>query len=231
MPESDAGWKNGAESVLLLERFGSWHPTWLSPQSPIDLSMTETASTAPGTIHAFDCLRAKITDWPTGLCPVFGNQRFLKRLVVQHISQQLAGDDADWMPVEMDGGTVSWADVMDELSTRTLFGGDGAKLVVIDDADPFVKQHREALESLQTHPPADGWLVLLVDTWPGNTRLYKRCKQSGVQIQCDPPMRDKSKQRDDAKIAGWLIDRAKEKFGFELPKSGPPILIELTQCD
>ena len=188
-------------------------------------------ATAPGTIHAFDCLQATIAGWPNGLCPVFGSERFLKRLVVQHLAKQMAQGDADWMPVEMDGAQARWADVMDELATRTLFGGDGAKLVVMEDADTFVKQHREALESLQEHPPAEGWLVLLVDSWPGNTRLYKCCHQSGVQINCNPPTHPgRSKKRDDARIAQWLIERAETEYGFSLPKLGPPILIELTQC-
>jgi hypothetical protein len=44
-------------------------------------------------------------------------------------------------------------------------------------------------------------LVLDVDEWPANTRLYKALDQSGLQIDCRPPQKKgKSKDTDEGAI-------------------------------
>ena len=184
-----------------------------------------------GTIHVFDLLNRPPGDDPVGLCPVFGADRFLKQLAVKHLLGIDSGE-AEFSVCQFEGATAQWADVADELSTRSLFGGDGPRVVLVDNGDPFVKRFRDSLEQLQESPP-EGRLVLVVDSWAANTRLYKRCDKGGIQINCDPPAikRGRSKQRDDAKIIKWLITRASVEYGFELPANGAPVLIELTECN
>ena len=186
-----------------------------------------------GTLHAFEMIHQTAPAQATGICPVFGSERFLKKLVVKTLVDAMGDSEAEFSSAQFEGASASWADVMDELSTRTLFGGGGPKVVVVDEADGFVKEHRGQLEKLVENPPADGLLILVVDSWASNTKLYKRCEKSGLQVQCDPPVikRGRGKSRDDAKIAKWLKTRAHEQYNFDLPAAGPAILVELTECN
>ncbi|MEM7019243.1 MAG: hypothetical protein AAF512_18125, partial [Pseudomonadota bacterium] len=58
-----------------------------------------------------------------------------------------------------DSDSASWADVNDELSTRSLFGGDGPRIVIVDDADKFVKENRDKLEGFGKSKAAIGLLL------------------------------------------------------------------------
>ena len=68
--------------------------------------------------------------------------------------------------------------------------------------------------------------------WPKNTKLYKLIDKTGLQIDCGPPKKSaRSKFADPAKVSSWLINRAKEVHGFELPKQGAQLLFDLTECE
>ena len=76
-----------------------------------------------------------------------------------------------------------------------------------------------------------GLMVLIVETWASNTRLYKAIDKTGLQIKCDPPLRGRSKQTDEKRVQDWLIARAKQTYEFQLPAGGAQLLIELTDCE
>ena len=184
----------------------------------------------PGTVQVFEFLQASATDFPAGVCAIFGGERFLKRLALKRLT---GNDDAssEYSVTQLEGDQATWADVNDELFTRSLFGGDGPKIVVIDDADKFVSKFRDRLEDFQADKNKSGVLVLIVDKWASNTRLYKAIQKSGVQIRCDAPMKGKSKQPDVAAISKWLVARAKSEYDFKLPANGATTLIELTDAE
>jgi len=123
-----------------------------------------------GTVHIFDFLKQDLADLPSGLCPVFGTDRFLKRLAIEKLTAAFAGGDDDFSPQKFEGAETAWADVNDELATRSLFGGSGPKLIIVDQADTFVTANRERLEDVATNG-CSGLLVILVDKWAANTRL------------------------------------------------------------
>jgi DNA polymerase III subunit delta len=78
-------------------------------------------------MHLFDFLAANqpIT---AGVCVVFGDEPFLKQLGRDHLQRQLLGTANDEMPcASFVGDEVLLRDVLDELSTVSLFGGSGAK--------------------------------------------------------------------------------------------------------
>ena len=104
------------------------------------------------------------------------------------------GGDPDFAAGQFDSDSVSWADVRDELSTRTLFGGDGPRIVVVDHADKFVKENRERLEEYVGASNESGLLVLIVESWASNTRLYKAIDKTGLQIKCDATAARQNKQ-------------------------------------
>ncbi len=184
-----------------------------------------------GTKHVFDFLAEPFSEVPGGVCAVFGGERFLKRLAVSHLVRCAGNEDPDFAASHFDSDSARWTDIHDELATRTLFGGDGPRIVVVDHADGFVKENRERLEDYQASG-GTGLLVLIVESWASNTRLYKAINKSGLQIRCDPPTASaRSKQRDEKQVQDWLIARATSEYGFNLPAGGAQLLIELTDCE
>ena len=179
-----------------------------------------------GTIHLFDFI-ATPSELPGGICPIFGNDRFLQNLAVNTIRSKF-GDEI----VQLDASTCDWPDVVDELHSSSLFDFGARKMLLLDNADSFVKSRRSQLEQLQSGG-LDSVLLLIVTAWASNTKLYKQIDKSGLQIHCDAPIikRGRGKQRDDAKVIKWLCDRAKSEYEFELPTSCAPVIIELTECN
>lgn len=185
-----------------------------------------------GTTHVFDLLANPPAEAPTGVCAMFGGERFLKKLAVDFLIRSICdGDDEDFSASHYDSDNANWADVHDELSTMSLFGGDGPRIVVVDHADKFVKDNRDRLEQY-AGSGNNGLLILIVDTWASNTKLYKKIDKSGLQVHCDAPTKSaRSKQRDEKKTADWLVARAKSEYEFQLPVGGAHLLIELTDCE
>ena len=144
----------------------------------------------------------------------------------------MGGDDEDFAASQYDSDNATWADVHDELSTRSLFGGDGPKIVVVDHADKFVKEYRDRIEDYVEASNNVGLLILIVDSWASSTKLYKKIDKTGMQVRCDAPTKSaKSKQPDEKKTAQWLVARADLVYEFQLPVGGAQLLIELTDCE
>jgi DNA polymerase-3 subunit delta len=190
----------------------------------------------PNTHHVFDFLDSLPEIDAIAVCALFGGERFLKTMAIKQLvavstSQNTDNDDSDFSVARLDGSEVDWADMMDELCTASLFGGNGPKLVIVDNADDFVKQHREKLEDFVANPRGNGTLALVVGTWAKNTRLYKAIDKSGLQVQCDAPTKPRGKTVDQAKVSKWIVSRAKKIHGFKLAAAGADLIVELTDCD
>ncbi len=185
-----------------------------------------------GTHHVFDLLKKPPVAVEGGVCAMFGADRFLKLLAVRALVKSVADDD-EFGATQFSGDTTTWVDVVDELSTRSLFGGDSPRVVVIDNADPFVKNHRDKIEDLLRPGPSGSLLVLVADSWAANTRLYKKLDKTALQVQCEAPVikRGRGKTRDDKKTISWLVARATKEYGFALPAEGAGLMIELTDCE
>ena len=188
-----------------------------------------------GTVHVFDLLASATTDGkpadlPSGLCPIFGTDRFLKKLAIAALTRLFASGDEDFAATTYEGSTATWPDIKDELFTRSLFGGDGPKFVIVDDAEPFVKNQRPRLEDL-VKENVSGLLVIVVDKWASNTRLFKAAAKNGLQIKCSPPLKGKSKNTDEKRVQQWLVERAATEYEYTLPTNGAQTIIELTECN
>ena len=112
------------------------------------------------------------------------------------------------------------ADVLDELRTPGFFAP--RRVVIVRDADDFVTTHRQALESYLQKPATAAALVLLVASWPSNTRLYKLVARIGEAIQCEA-------------VAGkalvrWLHEAAARR-GKQLDPQAAELLAKLTDND
>jgi DNA polymerase III subunit delta len=184
------------------------------------------------TLHAFDYLAAPAKHKPAGVVAVFGDEPFLKRLVLHELRTQIIGSDADVPVAAYDCGerAPDWRDVADELATASLFGGGKPRLVILQSADSFVSAQRPKLEDYAAKPRASGVLLLDVDEWPSNTRLYKALDQTGLQIDCRPPQRQrgKNKEIDELAIAKWTASWGKSQHGLNLPADAAQHLLDIT---
>jgi len=184
------------------------------------------------TVAVLDYLAPGKPAKPPAVCVLFGDEPFLKQLAFKRLIQAALGDDPDapYASFDCEERLPEWRDVMDELSTQSLFGGGGPKLVVLRAADKFVSTHRPKLEDFVAAPRGGGTLVLEVDEWPANTRLYKAVDQTGLQIDCRPPQRlqGKTKVPDEAAVVNWIMAWAKEQHGFQLGRDAAQLLLDLT---
>jgi DNA polymerase-3 subunit delta len=180
-------------------------------------------------IHALDVL-ANRNAKPAPFVAVFGDDRFLQLEVIQHLAMLWIGAGAsEFGLTRLDGQEARWADVFDLLSTGSLFSSSGRRMVVLDPADEFVKAHRGELEQ-QVEKSGANTLILCVESWPANTRLYKQIEKIGLQIDCHAPTvaRGKSKQLDEGRVIEWLVNRARTTYSFELSKSAARQLMDLS---
>ncbi len=191
-----------------------------------------TKEPASNTIHAFDFLKANSVQLPRGVCVLFGNQRFLKLLVLKTIQQVGNDDECDNFATTRFDEKVEWPVLMDELKSQSLFGG-GDKRVVIDNADDFVKKNREKLESVAQDKSVVGTLLLVVEAWPASTRLYKIVEKQGLQIECGLPhvKRGKGSAIDSERLNHWLIDFAQSVHMVSLSLPAVKMLCDFTDSE
>ena len=177
------------------------------------------------TQHAFETL-AKPPAEVAGVCVLFGDEPFLKRLVRDQLtSVLLAGEDAPF--ATFSGKTCEWRDVADELFTVSLFSS-GPRLVVVEDGDDFVTRYRGQLEDLLDRGELPGVLILDVTKWASNTRLYKAVDKNAFQSECRAPQKTgRSKGLDEPALAKWLVARAKNEHQASLEKDAANELLEL----
>ncbi len=175
------------------------------------------------TTHAFDFLAEP--NFSSPVVVAFGDEPFLKRLVLQSLRDQVLGDDEDTPYATFEGKGTEWRDVVDEVSTVSLFGGGRPRLVIVEQADDFVSRNRSKLEDYFAAPASSGILVLEVGQWPSNTRLYKAIDKSGLQIACRPPLKGKS--LDKRRLIKWLQEWGKSQHQASLAPRAAELLLDL----
>lgn len=181
------------------------------------------------TIHIFDFLDGTGSDRTPSVCVVFGGEPFLRHEGLRKIRAEVAEGVADASYQTLEGERAEWRDVMDEVSTASLFGGGARRLVIVEDADEFVTKHRAALEAFVERPRGKGVLVLDVGSWASNTRLYKAINASGLQIDCRPPEKTVGNRKvpDDARMAKWLTDWCRRRHDAKLDSAACRAMLDL----
>ncbi len=171
-----------------------------------------------GVVGALDFLANPKNYPPAAVCAVYGDDAYLKMEVMAALRKAaLGGNDGEFGATIFNGPDVQLRDVRDALASRSLFG-DGRRLVIVEEADSFVSEHRAELEEYVARP-ASGVLVLEVKTWPANTRLAKAVAATGLAIDCAAP-----KERH---IKPWLTQRAKAIHNVRLDSAAADALLEL----
>lgn len=171
------------------------------------------------TLHAVDYLRAPEKHPPRPICAVFGDEPFLRRQVLLRLREAvLGGDEGDFSYSAFEGRRTELRDVLDELSTMAMFGGD-RRLVVVEEGDEFVTRYRPELEDYCGRPSTTGVLVLDLKSFPGNTRLYKAIAADGLLVDCKAPAA--------VALGRWAVDWARRAHRVELPEGSADMLLEM----
>ena len=169
-------------------------------------------------MHAFAFLKDPSESAGRSLFAVAGDDAYVRRETLEALKKTLLGGEADDLAItRFTGDKVNLADVLDEV--RTLPFLVKRRVVIVDDADPFVTVHRKGLETMAEGAPTPGALILSVKTWPSNTRLAKLFAKSGLAIECKAP--------GEAELPGWLIAMARELHAMKLPTEAAKLLVEL----
>ncbi len=154
---------------------------------------------------------------PTPICVIYGANAFQRRQELGRVTRnELAGGDPALNLSAVDGANASIGEVLDDVRTLSMLGG--RRVVVVDEADAFISQHRAALEHFVAHPCDSGCLVLICNTFPSNHRLYKAVRASGQLVEC--------KAISGHALKAWLTSTAQAAYGKRINPQAAACLIE-----
>jgi len=145
-----------------------------------------------------------------------GSEEMTKREVFQELRAAInKAVDADIDPKQLDGARVQPSEVFDELRTMSLL--QPYQLVVVDDADQFVKSYRDMLERYAENPAEGSTLVLRSTNW-NSPKLDKLVDKVGAKVKADALSH--------ADAASWLIKRATSHHQRKLDKACATTLVD-----
>ena len=152
-----------------------------------------------------------------GVYVLFGDDFYLRSESASVIRKLVLPDSDDLAETRFAGDSASLADVLDELRTLPFFSKQ--RLVVVEDADPFVSAHRKELETWVASHKASGVLLLEVKTWTATTNLAKLVEKHGVSIDCRGPK--------EPALLSWISQFAKSRFRVQFDAGAADLLLEL----
>jgi DNA polymerase-3 subunit delta len=154
---------------------------------------------------------------PLPLYVLHGDEDFLKRQVLQALRTLVLGPGSDEMGLAVHAGDkAGFAAIFDELQTAPFFSP--RRLVVVENAEPFISRHRELLEKAIGQLPGTATLVLEAKSWPSNTRLAKLVDASAT-ISCKAPPA--------YKLPAWCQAWCQARYGKKLAQPATELLVEL----
>jgi DNA polymerase-3 subunit delta len=157
---------------------------------------------------------------PQPVYVLHGDEDFLKRQVLLALRSGILGEgDATFALSTHSGDKATFAAVRDELDTLPFLSP--RRLILIENADPFVSRFRALLENYVAKPSPHGVLVLDVKTWPANTRLAKLLAGEAT-IVCKAPAN---------KLPEWCIQQMKAVHGKQLSNPAARLLVDLAGSD
>jgi len=150
-----------------------------------------------------------------------GEEEFLKRQVLSALRARVLESAENAFGLNpYSGDKAQFAEVNDELQTLPFLGP--RRLVVVENADPFVMLFRASLEKYVEQPVSTGVLVLDVKTWPASTRLAKMVPGAGTIVCKSPPA---------YKLPEWCVRWASSRHGKQLTAEAAQLLVDLVGPD
>jgi len=135
---------------------------------------------------------------------MFGTEYYYRRAIISALRQALFKDVEPGMCLSEYNGKekdLAVGRVLDDVRTLTFFGG--MRLVIVENADGFVSEHKDVLGRYAKAPSKTGCLVLLCDEaidqrWV----LAKETDTNGAQVACVTPRY--------GQLISWMKTRARE---------------------
>ncbi len=119
---------------------------------------------------------------PKPIYVIFGTDGFLRAQYRAELAAEVIGDADPQICLTQYDASADLAEVLDDLRTLPFLAP--RRLVIVTDADEFVSAHRKKLETYLENPATTGSLMLLVKSFPSNTRLAKAVKKIGITADC-----------------------------------------------
>jgi DNA polymerase III subunit delta len=146
-----------------------------------------------------------------------GDEPFLKSQVLAALRALVLGPEGGDMGLSVfSGDKAVRSTIYDELQTLPFLSP--RRLVVVENADPFVSLERAWLEKYVTAAVAAGVLVLDVQSWPSNTRLAKMLPDEATLV-CKVPSAQK--------LPEWCRAWCTSQYGKELVPAAAQLLVDL----
>lgn len=151
-----------------------------------------------------------------------GDEDFLKRRCRDAIITLAVGKggDADFAVSSYAGDKLDFSTVGNDLDTPSFLAP--VRVVLVEQADPFVSENREALERYVATPSKVGVLILDVKTFPETTKLAKALPDA-AKLACKAFEYPKLKER----LLDWCVKWAKSGHGKKLGRDAAEVLVEL----
>ncbi len=180
----------------------------------------------PDSVAAIEFLAREKTPSVPAVCVLFGDEPLLKSESLARLrTEVLSGEDGELSVTVFDGDDAEAREVFDELATMSMFGS-GRRLVVVENADDFVSKHRQALQDYCEKPRSNSVLVIEVDSWPANTKLFKKVAEIGLAINCNLP-KNRFGEVDQSAALKWLAARAERQHHVRLATDAGEMLLEI----
>jgi DNA polymerase-3 subunit delta len=146
-----------------------------------------------------------------------GDEDFLKRRVLSLLGPLVIGDaDPEYAVTTFPGDKADFSTVRNELDSVSFFSD--RRMVVVNQADPFVTKFRPQLESFVAEPSAAGVLVLDVRAFPATTKLAKAVPEAAHIVCKGPP---------EYRLPLWCVDWCQTRYGKKLTTPAAQLLVEL----
>ena len=175
----------------------------------------------PGETTSTELLQESSRKTVPSVVVLSGNSTFLRQATERHIFRVLFGADQQrsltayqrFDAAQRHGNLC--AEVLDELRTVSIISPE--RLVAVDNADPFLSEHREILEPFVERGFAGGHLILhLTNPLDMRTRFAKAVGEHGLAVDCKqpfdrpPPWETRSAPWEND-LARWVVAWAKKK--------------------
>lgn len=167
-------------------------------------------------MHAIDFLAEKKPFPNVAFLAMYGPERHFRSEILQRIPGA-SGDEAELSLTRIAGEGADFKTVMTDLKTVSMFGD--RRIVVIEDADEFVKANRAALEKFAAQPARGALLILDVKNWRKTEKLYKLVDQHGLNLECG--------ELTGAALQKWMQKYAKDVWGKVLEKESAALICTL----
>ena len=156
----------------------------------------------------------------TRILVLHGQDEMQKRENLTALRSALEKQHGEIESFNFDGRSAQLSDVFDELRAYSLMMT--YKIVIVDDADQFVKTHRAALERYADSPVDHATLVLRAGTWHKG-RLDKSIEKMGAIIKCAGITPSEAMQ--------WVTKKSKADYKVQIEKPAAQMLVDRLGTD